>query len=55
MDVEQGVSVFLGGVSSSSVDVCRSVPFTETNQELGSLVSSWVCVGFEEPNPSLEN
>ncbi len=33
----------------------RSVRFTETNQELGSLGLSWVRVGFEEPNPSSEN
>ncbi len=33
----------------------RSVRFTETNQELGSLGLSWVRVGLEEPNPSSEN
>ncbi len=35
--------------------ITRSGQFTETNQELGSLGSSWVRVGFKEPNPSSEN
>ncbi len=35
--------------------ITRSVRFTETNQELGSLGLSWVRVGFEKLNPSSEN
>ncbi len=40
---------------SKNLETTRSVRFTETNQELGSLGSSWVRLGFEEPNPGLEN